>query len=767
MRINLGKIVPTILSEVVENSDCLVNSRGIAAALAKKLTVIDGVATADVRFEGALEFASSSASSMVSRKGYYIQAFQIVDSSTVLITVGTTSKTLAEIKSASIAGTFDSSFDSGLADYATRNDYMCLDIGRYFADCAQILSVSGNKITLRPTFVFWNEDTESATYPFYAAEGKFSISLSVPETLDVNLNWLNSVNGIGVDLDTTAWSFGSAAHSIGVGSVTAGLNCATTGSYSASFGEGIYNPFNGCVMVGKYPYRYYSSGGYDPIFVVGDGTPGDRHSAFVVRRGLMEINVDPTRLYIGNVTLAKYVSDHASGISKIDPTDKTVTVDNDVYYEYNTSNGQFIALQSSKSMMYKLTVPSSYGPFAGSLQSDCGVMFLQNISSTNRWLANRNMRVSNGYEVVYNPDVDEYFYTCTNGLFFGKVETDGDTIAWGRYSNLSNRFGVATTYKYNDKTYILLGRGIASTYTGYSANITCNVENRQVSLACKTKWYGANANGWCDPARPKSALINGVMVAVKVDGGLEYSDNIIEKFEGNKAVSEVNWADCTFSSTSQDIGGGSRTVYGNIVVGKDANGNEVGIVCGNGSIRWSTDGITWKGLPAISGSGDNNWVEARFTKDGGVLFATVDTGLFYAEKFNGYDTTITRVKTGNWHVPEPSIINGTEYWITTVKNASGHPIFSPDGEHWFDMFNVTGVLAPPVIWDGNFLFAVTDGSGALKKVPVAECVDAFYLKRAMYGFDNALKEDASTSEIVGAINELRVILKNVVPLLFD
>ena len=310
MVINLGKVVPTILSEVNENSDDLVSSRGIAEALVKKLTVVNGVAKADVRFEGALEFSSSSQISMVSRKGYYIHAIQIVDATTVLLTVGEYPKTAEEINDSGISQTFVGSFDSGLGSFV--GSYVCIDTGKYFPDCAKILSVDGNKITLRPTYTFWEEDTEAANYPLFKSTGKFSISLSAPETLDVNLNWLNSVNGAGIDLDTTAWSFGQTAHSIGVGSITAGINCATTGSYAASFGEGIYNPFNGCVMVGKYPLHYTDRDGYDPIFVVGDGVPGTRHSALVIRRGLMEINIDPARIYLGKITLAQYVTDNAS-----------------------------------------------------------------------------------------------------------------------------------------------------------------------------------------------------------------------------------------------------------------------------------------------------------------------------------------------------------------------------------------------------------------------------------------------------------------------
>ena len=309
MVINLGKVVPTILSEVNENSDVLVSSRGIAEALTKKLTVVNGVSTAGVRFEGALEFASDSQTSMVSRKGYYIQAIQIVDATTVLLTIGEDAKTAEEIYNSGISQTFVGSFDSGLGSFV--GSYVCIDTGKYFPDCAKILSVDGNKITLRPTYTFWEADTEAANYPFFKSTGKFSISLSAPATLDVNLNWLNSVNSVGIDLDTTAWSFGQTAHSIGVGSITAGINCATTGSYAASFGEGIYNPFNGCVMVGRYPLHYTNRDGYDPIFVVGDGVPGTRHSALVIRRGLMEINIDPTKIYLGEVTLAKYVTELA------------------------------------------------------------------------------------------------------------------------------------------------------------------------------------------------------------------------------------------------------------------------------------------------------------------------------------------------------------------------------------------------------------------------------------------------------------------------
>ena len=88
MVINLGKVVPTILSAVDADSDDLVSSRGIAAALANKLTAVNGVSVNNVRFEGALEFASGPQSSMVSRKGYYIKAIQIVDSTTVILTVG-------------------------------------------------------------------------------------------------------------------------------------------------------------------------------------------------------------------------------------------------------------------------------------------------------------------------------------------------------------------------------------------------------------------------------------------------------------------------------------------------------------------------------------------------------------------------------------------------------------------------------------------------------------------------------------------------------
>lgn len=305
MVINLGKVVPTILSAVDENSDDLVSSRGIASALANKLTVVNGVAGSNVRFEGALEFASGPQSSMVSRKGYYIKAIQIVDATTVILTIGEDSKTAEEINNSGIAQTFDGSFDSGLGSFV--GSYVCIDTGKYFPDCAKILSVDGNKITLRPTYTFWEEDTEAANYPFFKSTGKFSISLSAPATLDVNLNWLNSVNSVGIDLYTTAWSFGQTAHSIGVGSITAGINCTTTGSYSASFGEGIYNPFNGCVMVGKYPTHYTDRDGYDPIFVVGDGVPGTRHSALVIRKGLMEINIDPSKIYLGDVTLDKYL----------------------------------------------------------------------------------------------------------------------------------------------------------------------------------------------------------------------------------------------------------------------------------------------------------------------------------------------------------------------------------------------------------------------------------------------------------------------------
>lgn len=762
MVINLGKVIPTILSDVDANSDDIVSSRGIAAALAKKLTVVNGVAGSDIRFEGALEFASGSLTSMVSRKGYYIQAIQIVDATTVLLTVGEDPKTAEEINNSGIAQTFDSSFDSGLGSFV--GSYVCIDTGKYFPDCAKILSADGNKITLRPTYTFWEDDTEAASYPFFKLSGKFSISLSAPAALDVNLNWLNSVNSVGIDLDTTAWSFGQTAHSIGVGSITAGIGCATTGSYAASFGEGIYNPFNGCVMVGKYPLHYTDRrDDYDPIFVVGDGVPGTRHSALVIRKGLMEINVDPTKIYLGEVTLAKYVTDN-SEITKVNPMSAKVTTESEVYYGYNESSSKFFPLVDSKCNGYKITVPSSYGPFAGSISSNCGLMFIQNINGTRRWLSNRNFSTSTGFEVVYNPDNDEYFYSCSDGLFFGKVEPGGDTIAWGCVY-YSSRYGVMSAYKYNGKTYLLCGRVIGAVHGSWMQALRCTVENRAVYIDSRTKWFGRVNLDSSEYYRSKSAIINGVVVATKKDSGLEYSNDIIQMFENDGEEFYVTWNDCIIDATYSSV------KFGNIVVGKDINGNEVGIVCGNGHVIWSTDGINWNSSVLTN---TFNWLEARFTKDGSVVIASSDGGILYADSFRGSETKFTQVlapsRTGvGWYPPEPVIINGTEYLITTAYKSAGVPVVSPDGgKNWFQLFNVTaGNYLPPAVWDGYLLFAVEDGSGAIKKVPVSQCIDALAIKRALGGFGKPLDETSSANDMVDAINELRVVLKNVVARLYE
>lgn len=762
MVINLGKVIPTILSDVDANSDDIVSSRGIAAALAKKLTVVNGVAGSDIRFEGALEFASGSLTSMVSRKGYYIQAIQIVDATTVLLTVGEDPKTAEEINNSGIAQTFDSSFDSGLGSFV--GSYVCIDTGKYFPDCAKILSADGNKITLRPTYTFWEDDTEAASYPFFKLSGKFSISLSAPAALDVNLNWLNSVNSVGIDLDTTAWSFGQTAHSIGVGSITAGIGCVTTGSYSASFGEGIYNPFNGCVMVGKYPLHYTDRrDDYDPIFVVGDGVPGTRHSALVIRKGLMEINIDPTKIYLGEVTLAKYVTDN-SEITKVNPMSAKVTTESEVYYDYNTSSSKFFPLVDSKCNGYKITVPSSYGPFAGSRSSSCGLMFMQNINGTRRWLGNRNFSTSTGFEVVYNPDNDEYFYSCSDGLFFGKVEPGGDTIAWG-FVYLSSRYGVMSAYKYNGKTYLLCGRVIGAVHGSWMKSVRCTVENRAVYINSRTKWFGRVNLDSSEYYRSKSAIINGVVVATKKDSGLEYSNDIIQMFENDGEEFYVTWNDCIIDATYSSV------KFGNIVVGKDINGNEVGIVCGNGHVIWSTDGINWNSSVLTN---TFSWLEARFIKDGSVVIASSDGGILYADSFRGSETKFTQVlapsRTGvGWYPPEPVVINGTEYLITTAYKSAGVPVVSPDGgKNWFQLFNVTaGNYLPPAVWDGYLLFAVEDGSGAIKKVPVSQCIGALSIKRALSGFGKPLDETSSANDMVDAINELRVVLKNVVARLYE
>ena len=761
MVINLGKVVPTILSAVDENSDDLVSSRGIAAALDKKLTVVNGVAGSNVRFEGALEFASGPQSSMVSRKGYYIKAIQIVDATTVILTVGEDPKTAEEINASGIAQTFDGSFDSGLGSFV--GSYVCIDTGKHFPDCARILSVDGNKITLRPTYTFWEEDTEDANYPFFKSTGKFSISLSAPATLDVNLNWLNSVNSVGVDLYTTAWSFGQTTHSIGVGSITAGINCTTTGSYSASFGEGIYNPFNGCVMVGKYPLHYTDRDGYDPIFVVGDGVPGARHSALVIRKGLMEINIDPTKIYLGEVTLSKYVTDN-SEITKVNPMSEKVTTESDVYYSYNEYSHTFVPLANGSYRTYKITVPSSYGPFAGSRDSFLGLMFMQNINGTRRWLGNRNFISCDGFEVVYNPDNDEYFYSCDYGLYFGKVEPGGDTIAWGRVYD-SPSYGVMSAYKYNGKTYLLCGRVIGAVHGSWSIGLRCEVENRGVYINSTTKWFGRvnlDSSGYY---RSKSAIINGVVVATKKDSGLEYSDDIIQMLENDGEEFYVTWNDCSIDATYSSV------KFGNIVVGKDINGNEVGIVCGGGHVIWSTDGINWNSFVLTN---TFNWIEARFTKDGSVVIASSDGCILYSDSFRGSETKFTQVlapsRTGvGWYPPEPVVINGTEYLITTEYKSAGVPVVSPDGgKNWFQLFNVpAGNYLPPAVWDGYLLFAVEDGSGAIKKVPVSQCIDALSIKRALSGFGKPLDETSSAIEMANAINELRVVLKNVVNLLYE
>lgn len=306
--VNLGKILPTVHDKVLEGSSDLVSSKGIYEALTKKLSIVDGSVSDNIRFTGSMAF-STHGMLPVSRKGYYAQAIQIEDSSTVIMAVGTVGKTIDEINSTGIAQTFDSSFNSGFENYI--GHYVCIDTGKYFPDCAKILSVDGNKLTLRPVYTFWNEDKESAYYPLFGLT--CSISLSVPETLDANLEWINSINSVGIDLkDTVTWCFGDVSYATGNGSISIGRNNYTTGSFAASIGEGIYNPFNGCVMVGRYPLHYTDRDGYDPIFVVGDGIPGTRHSALVIRRGLMEINIDPTRIYLGDITLAQYVTDNTS-----------------------------------------------------------------------------------------------------------------------------------------------------------------------------------------------------------------------------------------------------------------------------------------------------------------------------------------------------------------------------------------------------------------------------------------------------------------------
>lgn len=749
MVINLGKIVPTILSEVNENSDDLINSRGIAAALAKKLTVVDGVATADVRFEGALEFASGYGSSMVSRKGYYIQAMQVVDSSTMLLTLGETPRTSEEINNSGIAQTFDSNFESGFEDHI--DSYVCMDVGRYCPDCARILSVDGNKLTVRPTYTFWNDDSESPNYPFFSTTGKFSVSLSAPESLDVNLNYLNSVNSVGIDLDTTAWSFGERAHSLGPGSVTVGINCVTTGAGSTTLGEGLYNPFNGCLMIGKYPIRYYSPGGYDPIFVVGDGTPGSRHSAFVIRKGMMEINIDPARIYLENTTLAKYVSDVASGGSSIDPMDKDIS---QATVTCKVFSGSYSDLAADKHIFYKMTVPTDYGPFMASKNDNFGLMFMQNLSNGERGFGNREMRSSNGFEVVYNPDCDEYMFSSSSGMFIGKLAPGKTTIAWGTYSSTRDKYGVISTGTYNGKTVLMCGRAVS--IKGETAKgISSVVEGSTLSIGYYSVWYGNQAADWCDPSKSKSTIIGSTMVACKLGGGLEFSQNILQKVTEDKTTNGVTWEDC--SVPAADAAGN----YNHLVTGKDKNGDDVVLAVPNdGATRVlvSTDGSMYHLANAPTGP---RYREPVFTKNGGVVLAS-DSGVYYTAGLDGTNTVWEHViESGNWFAPTKCTIDGVDYWITT-STVSGYPKFSYDGKTWIDLFKISGAFLPPVVWNGKLYFPTHDGVSKIKTVELSDVEVEMGLKRAMYTLDTPLPKDASTEDVISMVNDIRNAVKDLI-----
>lgn len=748
--INLGKILPTVLSEVTKDSTALVNSKGIYDALAKKLTILDGVVTDNVRFERALEFASGIKKSMVSRKGYYIQAMQVVDSSTVLMTIGTESKTSEEINATGVAQTFVSGFESGFEDHI--GSYVCVDIGRYCPDCAKILSVDGNKITLRPNYIFWEEDDEVASYPLCSTNGKFNISLSIPETLDVNLNWLNSINSIGVDLDTTAWSFGCLSHAIGVGSVSIGLNNATTGAFSVTMGEGIYNPFNGCVMIGKYPIKYYSPGGYDPIFVVGDGTPGSRHSAFVIRKGLMEINIDPARIYIGDTTLAKYVSDIASGGSSIDPMDKDIaqgTVTCKVF-----SGSSYVDLAADKHIFYKMTVPTDYGPFMASKDDNFGLMFMQNMSNGERGFGNREMRSSNGFEVVYNPDCDEYMFSSSSGMFIGKLAPGKTTVAWGTYSSTRDRYGVISTGTYNGKTILMCGRAV-SIKGESSKGINSVVEGSTLSIGYYSIWYGNQAAEWCDPSKSKSTIIGSVMVACKLGGGLEYSSNILQKVTEEKTTNGVTWEDC--SVPAEDAAGN----YNHLATGKDKNGNDVVLAVPNdGATRVlvSSDGMEYHLANVPSGP---VYKEPVFTKNGGVVLAS-DNGVYYTSGLDGDDTVWEHViESGDWFAPTKCTIDGVDYWITT-SSVSGYPKFSYDGKTWIDLFKISGSFLPPVVWNGKLYFPTYDGVSKIKTIELSDVEVEMGLKRAIHTLDTPLPKDASTEDVISMVNDIRNAVKDLI-----